>query len=467
MGDAFSLILILIIGLAVGGLVGWLLASSRLRGSYEARVTEAQARAAAAEASVGELRQQVAKKDEELASLRSRLAEEEKARTTAETVLQAEREKLAEEKRLLEDAREKLSDVFKALAADVLKGESQSFIALARQAFDKLRAEAEGDLGKRQEAIQGLVEPLRQVLSNLENEVRAMEEKRQKAYGGLEEQLRTLASSSQELQRQAGNLATALKGVPQVRGKWGELVLRRAVELAGMTEHVDFVEQESTASEEGRLRPDMIIRLPAGRTVVVDAKVSLLAFWQAIEAETEGQRKEALRRHAQSVREHMKKLSSKRYWEQFQPAPDLVVFFLPGEPFFSAALQEDPTLIEEGTEEGVILASPTTLIALLRAIAYGWRQERIAESAEQISELGKQLYDRLRTLGEHFGSIRSSLEKAIEAYNSAVRSMEARVMPAARKFRELGTTSGEEIPQLEPVDQIPRTLSLPEGNEAE
>jgi len=312
MGEPFSLILLLMLGLAVGGLVGWLLASSRARGSYEARVTEAQVRAAAAEASVGELRQQVAKKDEELASLRSRLAEEEKARTAAETALQAEREKLAEEKTLLEDAREKLSDVFKALAADVLKGESQSFISLARPAFDKLRAEAEGDLGKRQEAIRGLVEPLRQVLSNLENEVRAMEEKRQKAYGGLEEQLRTLASSSQELQRQAGNLATALKGVPQVRGKWGELVLRRAVELAGLTEHVDFVEQESTASEEGRLRPDMIIHLPAGRTVVVDAKVSLLAFWQGIEAESEGQRKEALRRHAQSVREHMKDRKSTR-----------------------------------------------------------------------------------------------------------------------------------------------------------
>ena len=450
------LIPVLIAGLVIGLVVGWLLASSR-----------AQARTAAAEASAAGLREQVVKLERELASLRSELAGAQTGRTKAETELKSEREKLAEEKAVLEEAREKLSETFKALASEVMQDQSGAFLSLARQTFDRLRAEAEGDLGKRQEAIKGLVEPLGDALRKIETDIRDLEEKRQKAYGELEQQLRTLTSSSQELQRQAGNLATALKGMPQVRGRWGELALRRTVELAGMVEHVDFVEQQSAEGEEGRLRPDMIIQLPAGRTVVVDAKVSLVSFLEAAEAQTDELRNQALARHAQSVREHITKLSSKRYWEQFQPAPDFVVFFLPGEAFFSAAVQEDPGLMEEGFEKRVILASPTTLIALLRAIAYGWRQEQIAKSAQQVSELGRQLYERLRKLTEHFANIGSALESALEAYNSAVGSMETRVLPAARKFRELGAGSGDDIPQLEPVDQVPRRLNIPEDTETE
>ena len=272
---------------------------------------------------------------------------------------------------------------------------------------------------------------------------------------------------SQQLQKDTGTLANALKGGPQVRGRWGEMTLRRVAELAGMSEHCDFTEQESFETEGGRQRPDIIVNLPNGRRIAVDAKVPLQAFLDAAAATNEKERSEHLARHGQYVRAHMNQLASRGYWDPLAPALELVVLFLPGESFFSAALEQDRTLIEDGMAKRVVLATPTTLIALLHAVAYGWRQEQLAESAKIISRLGRELHDRIRTFVTNFGKVGPALRGAVDHYNSAVGSLESRVLPSVRKFMELGAAAGEEIPELAPVDETPRALTAPEKGEEE
>jgi len=455
--------LVLLVGIIVGGLAGWLLAGARLRGVFAGQLAQAQGRARAAEEINAELRRQIGGVQEELQETRQRLEQEQEARVRAETSLAEAGQKMAEQRELLAEATRKLSDAFRALAADALQSNNRTFLDLARQALENMLTEARGDLQQRQQAIDSLVKPLQAELERYAAQVREMEKAREQAYGSLQKQLESLAQTQQLLQRETGNLVTALK-VPQVRGRWGEITLRRVVEVAGLSSYCDFLEQVAVDTEGGRLRPDLVVKLPGGKTVVVDAKAPLKAYLEAIEAPDEGSRRLALQKHAQAVRTHLQVLGSRAYWSQFTPGPDFVVLFLPGESFFSAALEQDRGLIEDGLACRVLLATPTTLIALLRTVAMSWQQQQVAENARRIAQTGAELYDRVCRFAEHLGKIREGLQKAVQAFNQAVGSWESRVVPGARRLKELGAgPPGRELPPLQPVETSLR--ELPQGRD--
>ena len=371
--------------------------------------------------------------------------------------MEAERKAAAEREALLKDLQAQLQDNFKALSADALASNNQNFLQLAAQHLAKVQEAGRGDLELRQKSIEGLVKPIRDTLAQVDGQIRTLEKQRVEAYAGLTEQVRRMTAEQGDLRRETGRLVTALRK-PTVRGRWGEIQLKRVVELAGMLNHCDFVEQASVSTEEGKLRPDMVVRLPGGRNVVVDSKAPLEAYLDAQDATDEDVRRQRMAAHAGAIREHMTKLGQKSYWEHLSPTPEFVVMFLPSEIFFSAALEQAPRLIEEGVGKGVIVASPTTLIALLRAVAYGWRQEQTAENAQKIAELGRELHKRVATLAEHFGKVGKGLGAAVDAYNGAVNSFESRVLVQTRRFTELGAASEKELPALDPVEKSPRDL---------
>jgi DNA recombination protein RmuC len=455
MDPQILMLVVLLVGALLGAAFSWFLLRSKA--------------SAASAADLATLRERLTGKESELQKLQESLnaqiienrhSREENAQLRAE--LEGERRAAQERTDSFKQAAEELSEKFKALSRDALKDNNQSFLQLANSTLAKFQETAKGDLELRQSAIDQLVKPLKESLEKVDSKIGELEKTRAGAYSELREQVRGLATTQVQLQAETGNLVNALRA-PHVRGRWGEIQLRRVVELAGMLQYCDFDEQTTVVTDDGRIRPDVIIRLPGNRTIVIDAKVPFDAFYESISTKDEAIRSARLKDHARLVRTHIGSLSKKSYWESVQPTPEFVLLFLPGETFYSAALEIDPKLIEDGVSKNVIIATPTTLIALLRAVSYGWRQEQMATNANEVSRLGKDLYDRLRTFTTYFADIGRGLDRALESYNRGVGSLEARVLVTARKFKERGAIAGEEIEILEPIDKAARALSLDEG----
>ena len=450
-------ILGIILGVVLGGIIAHLMAGAR-RSRLEERLESENRRAADLESRLQQATDASHVAEKEMAVLRTEAAE-------LRTRLEQEAKAAKERQEVYEQAEKRLADVFKGLSADALKSSTEQFFHLANQTLRAHQDEAKVDLEQRKKAIEQLVKPVNDTLGKVEGRIGEIEKLREGAYAELKTQVKAMAEAQSGLQKETAQLVKALRQ-PTGRGQWGEMQLRRVVEMAGMQEHCDFQTQTSTTDDEGRrLRPDLIVKLPGGKTIVVDSKTPMDAYLDAVEAPDEAARAGALTRHARQVRTHISQLSSKKYTSQFDDTPEFTVLFLPSESFFSAALQTDPGLIEYGVDQSVILATPTTLIALLRAVAYGWRQEALAENAREISVLGRTLHERLTTLTGHFAKLGRSLDTAVGHYNSAIGSYETRVLTTARKFEELqAAPDGQNLPDTPRIEKSAR-IPLNESEE--
>jgi DNA recombination protein RmuC len=393
----------------------------------------------------------------------SRLQQLRRKHERLEDELELERRMITERDVALHTMNATIRESFASMATAALRNNNEQFLHLARENLGAFQARADSELEKREQAVESLVKPIREALDKNEQQVRRMEAERREAQGALTRQLEMISESHRLLQGETRNLVQALRR-PEVRGQWGEMTLKRLAELAGMVDHCDFYEQESVDTDAGRLRPDMIIRLPDRRDIVVDAKTPLDAYLSAVEATDDAVRKTQLQRHARNVRQRVRELAGKAYWNQFTDSPDFVVLFIPGEQFLAAALETDHKLLEESLTQHVILATPSSFVALLRAVAYGWRQEALAKNAEIIREIGQELYTRLATFGEHLAKLGRSLDSSVESFNKAVGSFDTRVLPGARRFVELGINTRKQVPEPDQIEHGTRRVESREDS---
>jgi len=351
-----------------------------------------------------------------------------------------------------------LRESIQNLSSQVFKNNSESFLQLAKESLAQFHMQAKGELEKKEQSFDALIKPIRDTLDKTQNQIQLMENERKQSYGSLNKHLESMSMTQKELHAETRHLVQAFRR-PEVRGQWGELTLKRLVELAGMVEHCDFVEQHTVETDEGnRLRPDMIIRMPAGREIIIDCKTPLDAYLDAIEANSDAEKQQALHRHLKHVRQRIRELASKTYWQQFKHSPDFVVLFIPGDQFLTAAMDLDRKLLENALQNKIILATPSSFVALLRAVAYGWQQDNLTENAEQIRQLGEDLYSRLATFTESLSKTGKSLEQSVDNYNKSVASFTARILPSAKKFKEMGISSKKELSKISPIEKSTRQL---------
>ncbi len=455
----------LLIGGGVAGALAWMLAGARGKALTEAAVRASEMRASAASARAEELREQARQAEGRANALEAALRQVEGQRATEAARAEGLARNLEEQRALLDGAKVQLGDTFQALAGEALRASQEDFLALATERFGAVRKETSAELESRQQAqqkaIEGMVAPVRASLEKVDEQVRAMEREQGTAYGAIRQQMLSISETQEKLRDATGSLVSALKA-PAVRGRWGEMQLRRVVELAGMLEHCDFDEQVTVDGEDGRLRPDMVVRLPGGRNIVVDAKAPLGAYLEALEAKDDEARAAKLRQHATQVSAHIRKLAAKSYAEGLVGSTEFVVMFLPGDSFYSVALEQMPGLIEEGVAQKVLLATPTTLLGLLLTTSCGWREERLAENAQRISDEGRVLHQRIATVLEYFGALGNSLNQSVKHFNQALSSFDGRVTVSARRLEELDARGKKELTEIDEIAVRARSVQLPE-----